>query len=88
MRQNVNFPPIDIEVPTLAAGTDDTPAGVHSRLAFVQVGVWELRRRWLAGQTDNLDDLLACLDEDVERLRQALTDVDTCSTDEAEAVMI
>jgi hypothetical protein len=45
---------------------------LNSRLAFVQVGIWEVRRRWLSGQTAELDRLLACLDEDVALLRQAL----------------
>ena len=34
--------------------------------------VRELRRRWLSGQTAELDDLLACLDEDVSLLREAI----------------
>ena len=42
------------------------------RLKFVQVGVWEARRRLLSGRTEDLDVVLAHLDEDVELLRQAL----------------
>jgi hypothetical protein len=46
----------------------DDPLPLETRLKFVQVGVWEIRRRWLAGQTFGLDELLAHLDEDLDRL--------------------
>jgi hypothetical protein len=71
MRQNISYPFDEIEV-NLANPGEESPPGLESRLAFVQVGLWEVRRRWLSGQTSDLDRLLACLDEDVERLRQAL----------------
>ena len=66
MRQNIDIP-VDLGVTN--AKPEELP--LESRLAFVQVGVWELRRRWLAGETADLDRLLACLDEDVQFLRQA-----------------
>jgi hypothetical protein len=72
MRQNISFPFDEIEVNLNEPGAELTPPAIQSRLAFVQVGLWEVRRRWLTGQTSDLDRLLACLDEDVERLRQAL----------------
>jgi len=45
---------------------------VQTRLKFVQIGVWEARRRCLAGQTDDLEVVLAHLDEDIELLCRAL----------------
>src|SRR5262245_20990207 len=44
----------------------------QTRLKFVQIGLWEARRRWHAGRTADLGRLLALLDEDVEHLRRAL----------------
>jgi hypothetical protein len=73
MRQNFSIP-VHIE------GTSITPQPelpLESRLKFVQVGIWELRRRWLAGQTAGLDNLLACLDEDVTLLREAIQSDDS-----------
>src|SRR5688500_4769057 len=68
--------PINPEVFHLALdvavdGVTDSPC-VQTQLKFVQVGVWEARRRCLAGQTEELDVILAHLDEDVELLRRAL----------------
>ena len=62
----------DIEVTSIKSVEDFIPSGPRNRLAFVQVGLWELRRRWLAGEIANIDQLLECLDEDVELLRQSL----------------
>ena len=45
---------------------------VQTRLKFVQVGLWEARRRWLTGQTRDLDKILAHLDEDLELLGRTL----------------
>jgi hypothetical protein len=72
MRQNISLPFDDIEVTSIKPVEDFIPTGVRNRLAFVQVGLWEVRRRWLSGETENLDQLLASLDEDVDLLRQAL----------------
>ena len=71
MRQNLDIP-VDLGVTN--AKPEELP--LESRLAFVQVGVWELRRRWLAGETADLDRLLACLDEDVQTLREAFADAE------------
>jgi hypothetical protein len=62
------------ELEAIAINTDEeaTSASLESKLAFIQVGLWEVRRRWLSGQTHDLDRLLANLDEDVEALRQTL----------------
>lgn len=46
----------------------------QTRLKFVQVGLWEARRRLLAGQTQDLGTILAHLDEDLELLGQALAE--------------
>lgn len=84
MRQNLSFP-VHIEGTSITA---DPALPVASRLAFVQVGLWELRRRWLTGQTAELDQLLACLDEDVALLRQAIRPEETdCPETETEAVL-
>jgi len=77
MRQNITLP-VDLEA--TAGKPDQVP--LESRLAFVQVGVWEVRRRWLAGETADLDRLLACLDEDIQVLRQAVVS----SEEDAQAV--
>lgn len=61
---------------------DAEPLTTNSRLAIVQVGLWEIRRRWLSGETEGLDLLLENLDEDVEHLRSVLGD----STIEEESV--
>jgi len=71
MRQNIDLP-VDLE--TTAVNPESLP--LESRLAFVQVGVWEVRRRWLAGETADLDRLLACLDEDIHLLRKAVVSAD------------
>jgi hypothetical protein len=47
-----------------------------TRLKFVQVGVMEIRRRWLAGQTFGLEELLRHLDEDIDLLARAVEDTD------------
>ena len=77
MRQNIDIP-VDLGITNVKP--EELP--LESRLAFVQVGVWEARRRWLAGETADLDRLLACLDEDISALRQALVSAD----DEVQAV--
>ena len=52
-----------------------------TRLKFVRVGLWEARRRWLAGQTTDLGELLAHLDEDLDQLCQALDpEEEACSS--------
>ena len=62
-----------LDVPLDAAEAQATPTSqVQTQLKFVQVGVWEARRRCLAGQTEELDVVLAHLDEDIELLRRAL----------------
>jgi hypothetical protein len=65
-----------VDTPLEAAAADElTPAcdpQADVRLKFVQIGVWEARRRLLAGLTEDLGVVLAHLDEDVELLRQAL----------------
>jgi hypothetical protein len=60
----------------IANSAESAPAGwqFQTRLKFVQVGLWEARRRWLAGQTQDLGVLLAHLDEDLELLGQALAE--------------
>jgi len=60
----------------IADSAESAPAGwqFQTRLKFVQVGLWEARRRWLAGQTQDLGVLLAHLDEDLELLGQALAE--------------
>ena len=73
MRQNFSIP-VHIEGTSI---TTELTLPLESRLAFVQVGIWELRRRWLAGQTADLDSLLACLDEDVTLLREAIQSDDS-----------
>jgi hypothetical protein len=68
-----------LDVPLDAACEEQTAPNpqVQTRLKFVQIGVWEARRRCLAGQTDELDVVLAHLDEDIELLSRALqTDPD------------
>jgi hypothetical protein len=77
MRQNIELP-VDLG----ATAESSSPLPLESRLAFIQVGVWEVRRRWLAGETADLDRLLACLDEDVQSLSQALVN----SEEDAHAV--
>ena len=71
MRQNFDIP-VDLGVTNIKL--DELP--LESRLACVQVGVWEVRRRWLAGDTADLDRLLACLDEDIQSLRADLDTTD------------
>src|SRR5262245_57405817 len=75
------FSPVKLEPPRLAldpplaaaASEEQAPdPKVQTQLKFVQIGVWEARRRCLAGQTDELDLVLAHLDEDIELLRRAL----------------
>ncbi|MBI1914110.1 MAG: hypothetical protein HYS12_05145 [Planctomycetes bacterium] len=64
-----------LDVPLDASASEEpaAPAShVQTHLKFVQVGVWEARRRCLAGQTEELDVVLAHLDEDIERLCRAL----------------
>ena len=64
-----------LDVPLDASASEETaasPAHLQTQLKFVQVGVWEARRRCLAGQTEELDLVLAHLDEDIELLCQAL----------------
>src|SRR5262245_51072529 len=64
-----------VDVPLDAAAPDELPTSgshVQTQLKFVQIGVWEARRRCLAGQTAELDVVLAHLDEDVELLCRAL----------------
>jgi len=63
-----------LDVPLDAAASEEmaSPSHVHTQLKFVQVGVWEARRRCLAGQTEELDIVLAHLDEDIELLRRVL----------------
>ena len=69
-----------LDVPLDASASEEmvaAPSHVQTQLKFVQVGVWEARRRCLAGQTQELDVVLAHLDEDIELLRRALqTDAD------------
>ncbi len=72
MHNNFSFPFDDLDVAGLLSA--EGQASLKSRLAFVQVGLWEVRRRWLTGETGDLDQLLANLDEDVEALRQALSE--------------
>src|SRR5262245_35194243 len=79
MHQN-NDLPVDVDFTATAEASELLP--LESRLAFVQVGVWEVRRRWLAGETADLDRLLACLDEDIHSLRQAIV----CADEDAQAV--
>jgi hypothetical protein len=74
MRQNFTFPFDEIDVSSVKPGEETPPGDIHGRLAFVQVGLWELRRRWLTGEVNDLDSLLANLDEDVERLARALAE--------------
>jgi hypothetical protein len=45
-----------------------------TQLKFVQIGIWQARARCLSGQTEDLDAILAHLDEDIELLRLALED--------------
>ena len=69
-----------LDVPLDAAASEEmaAPAShVQTQLKFVQVGVWEARRRCLAGQTEELDIVLAHLDEDIELLRWALQTEDS-----------
>jgi hypothetical protein len=54
----------------LVEGPAELP--LNTRLKFVQIGLWEARRRWLSGQTRDLGTLLAHLDEDLGRLCEAL----------------
>src|SRR5215510_5476415 len=65
-----------LDVPLDAAESPEAKATpnsqVQTQLKFVQVGVWEARRRCLTGQTEELDVVLAHLDEDIELLRRAL----------------
>lgn len=80
----VEVPNLKPEVLELAVGTpanaavgrpeSAASADLQMRLKFVQVGLWEARRRWLAGQTQGLDTILAHLDEDLELLGLALSD--------------
>src|SRR5215475_6015685 len=69
-----------LDVPLDAAISEESaasPSHVQTQLKFVQVGVWEARRRCLAGQTEELDAVLAHLDEDIALLCRALqTDTD------------
>lgn len=81
MRQNFSLPFDEIEVTTIKSVEDYIPTGARNRLAFVQVGLWELRRRWLAGEIANMDQLLECLDEDVELLRRSLEEKEQVSHD-------
>lgn len=76
MRQNIDLP---VDLGATCVSPEQLP--LESQLAFVQVGVWEVRRRWLAGETADLDRLLACLDEDIHSLRQALV----CADEDAQA---
>src|SRR5713101_7191505 len=63
-----------LDVPLDAASEEPAapPSHVQAQLKFVQIGVWEARRRCLAGQTAELDVVLAHLDEDLELLCHAL----------------
>jgi hypothetical protein len=64
-----------LDVPLDAAAPEESappPSHLETQLKFVQIGVWEARRRCLAGQTEELDLVLAHLDEDIELLCQAL----------------
>jgi len=68
-----------LDIPLDAAREEPAAPNPHvqTRLKFVQIGVWEARRRCLAGQTDELGVVLAHLDEDIELLCRALqTDPD------------
>jgi len=53
---------------------------LQTRLKFVQIGLWEIRRRWHAGKFADMGLLLAHLDEDVEALKRELIG----DTDEAD----
>ncbi len=72
MRQDISILFDELEAIAINPDEDPAPASLATQLTFVQVGLWEVRRRWLSGQTGDLDRLLANLDEDVELLRQAL----------------
>ena len=72
MRQDIFSLFDELEAIAITPDEDVTPSALESQLAIVQVGLREVRRRWLSGQTNDLDRLLANLDEDVELLRQAL----------------
>ena len=51
-----------LDVPLDASASEEMTASsshVETQLKFVQVGVWEARRRCLAGQTEELDLVLA-----------------------------
>jgi hypothetical protein len=72
MRQDISHLFDELEAIAITPDAASTPSTLESQIAFVQVGLWEVRRRWLTGQTGDLDRLLANLDEDVELLRQAL----------------
>ncbi len=65
-------PPLDAAFADAEPSPSVSPA--DTQLKFVQIGLWEARRRWLAGQTDDFDTILARLDEDVELLRRAIED--------------
>src|SRR5436309_2763199 len=67
-----------LDVPLDAASQEECAPSAHveTQLKFVQIGVWEARRRCLNGQTDELDIVLAHLDEDIELLRRALSSSD------------
>src|SRR5947207_3210680 len=70
-----------LDVPLDAASREECAPSAHvqTQLKFVQIGVWEARRRCLSGQTDELDVVLAHLDEDIELLRRALGTSDRLS---------
>src|SRR5262245_21390662 len=50
-----------LDVPLDAASEEPATPDAHlqTQLRFVQIGVWEARRRCLAGQTEELDVVLA-----------------------------
>lgn len=83
MRTHISLPPgvedgsvkpaaVEIEVDLPPGSPGEVPEHVQTCLKFVQVGVWEARRRCLTGETTDLDAILAHLDEDLELLNRAL----------------
>lgn len=70
--RSVKPAPVEIEVDLPPGSPAEVPDHVQTCLKFVQVGVWEARRRCLTGQTNDLNAILAHLDEDLELLKRAL----------------
>lgn len=70
--RSVKPAPVEIEVDLPPNAPAELPEHVQTCLKFVQVGVWEARRRCLTGETNDLNSILAHLDEDLELLKRAL----------------